>query len=276
MSGLARRDLLAGAVAASVLGAVPARAAHLKRIGIQTYSLRQLFTADPFATLTRLRQTGYDEVELSGLALDEGKARAIRRHADHIGLGLASAHFERRDLRDRPDAVIATANALDLRYVVLPWINVEDRRTLDQWHAIAHSTNAIGARVKAAGMTFAYHNHDFEFERIDGQIPYDLFVRETDPDLVKLELHLSLAIKGGLDVPAFIAAHPDRVALVHISMTTDGAVVNPGEGRNDLAAILKSCARAGFQHYFIEHDELLAPYWPGAEASLRNLRALTI
>lgn len=279
MMNIGRRDLLTGAAAlvAAGFGGAALAADHLKRVGIQIYTLRNLYDADPLGTLTGIRRLGYDEVELGEIPFDLTKAKQLRRHVDRIGLGLYASHFDEKHIFDRPEAVMAAAQSVNLKYVVLAYLAGERRRTLDDWRAVARRCNTIGALAKARGLKFAYHNHDFEFAQVDGQVPFDVFLAETDADLVKLELDLYWATKGGVDIPAFIKKHAGRIELCHIKdMAKGGAMANVGEGVIDFKTILVLREQAGLQHFLVERDDLPAPYWPGAKTSLQNLRSLAI
>src|SRR5207245_1055857 len=100
--------------------------------------------------------------------------------------------------------------------IVAAWIPAEARRPLDDYKRIAESFNHAGAEARAAGRQFAYHNHDFEFVPLEGRLPYDVLLAETDPQLVQLEIDLYWITKGGQDPLAYFARWPGRVPLVHV------------------------------------------------------------
>ena len=111
-------------------------------------------------------------------------------------------------------------------------------------------------RLGRAGIQFAYHNHDFEFVPIDGQIPFDLLCEQTDPALVLIELDLFWIIHGGGDPMAFFERWPGRVPMVHVKdRTEEGVMTEVGAGDIDWPTIFGARALAGMRHYFVEHDQ---------------------
>jgi sugar phosphate isomerase/epimerase len=158
--------------------------------------------------------------------------------------------------------------------VIVAWIPEERRRTLDEYRGWAERFNRAAQAAQAAGLRFAYHNHDFEFSRIDGQVPYDVLLAETDPALVAFEMDLFWVTKGGGDPLAYFASHPGRFALVHVKdLDAGGQMVAVGQGRIDFAALFARSAQAGIRHYFVEHDQPADPF-ASIQASLEYLRRL--
>jgi sugar phosphate isomerase/epimerase len=136
--------------------------------------------------------------------------------------------------------------------------------------------NEIGKQARKAGLSFAYHNHDFEFLQMDGQIPYDVMLAETDPDLVKLEIDLYWMARAKRDPIAYFQKYPKRFPLVHLKdMADDGTITDVGKGIVDFKSILGHSALAGMAYCFVEHDNPGNPML-SIEASLRFVRQLDI
>ncbi len=113
----------------------------------------------------------------------------------------------------------------------------------------------MGESCREAGLRFGYHNHDFEFETIDGQIPFDVLLDETDPGLVDFELDLFWITKGGEDPLRYFERYPGRFTLCHVKdMAAGGEMVDVGAGGIDFAAIFARAEQAGLKHFFVEHD----------------------
>ncbi len=149
-----------------------------------------------------------------------------------------------------------------------------NRTSLDGYRSMADRFNRVAERAKAAGLTFGYHNHDFEFEPLEGRMPWDVLLEETDPALVKLELDLYWITKAGGDPFKYLTEHPGRFPLVHVKdMATDGSMVDVGAGTIDFAALFARSGQAGIKHYFVEHDNPGEPFQSLA-ASYRYLRNL--
>jgi sugar phosphate isomerase/epimerase len=199
----------------------------------------------------------------------------LRRELVRIGLTAPSMHVSIVELDADAPKLFAQARTLGCDYVVLPYIGEERRSTIAQCRAFAKQLTAFGAAAKANGLTFAYHNHAFEFGQVEGARPFDIFFDESDPALVKIELDLHWATKAGADIPAILARHAGRIALCHVKdMTADGRMVAPGAGVIDFAALFGKSEQAGLKHYFVEHDRPPAPYWPTVAAGADYLKAL--
>jgi sugar phosphate isomerase/epimerase len=277
-----RRDLLRTlAVTAAAGAALPGAAAAARAVarvggthrsvGIQLYSVRELFAADPARTLAALAEIGYEEVELTGL---HGRsARETRRLLDANGLRAPAGHVALEEVTDGWERTLENAEILGHEYVIVPWIDA-GLRTLEGYARLAAVFNETGARARAAGLRFAYHNHDYEFLPIDGIVPYDLLLERTDPELVALELDLYWAVVGGADPLAYYARHPGRFPLVHVKdRDAEGRMVSVGAGVIDFAEIFARSDLAGTRHYFVEHDNPADPL-AFARSSYAHVRGL--
>ncbi|MBX3478986.1 MAG: sugar phosphate isomerase/epimerase [Caulobacter sp.] len=241
----------------------------MRPIGLQLYTLRKPFAADPLGTLERIRQTGYDAVEFAApLGSDFAGWAACM---GEIGLDCPSAHVGLADIADKPDAVLEMAGALGCRYLVMPYVMPDQR----DWPAVIATLNAFARQARGQGLRLAYHHHDFEFEAADGVRPFDRLVAETDPDFVDFELDVYWLKKGGEEPRAFIETMAGRVKLIHLKdMAPDGGMTDVGSGTFDFAALIQAADVAGAEHYFVEHDFPPSPYWPSVESSLAHLRTL--
>lgn len=241
----------------------------MRPIGLQLYTLRKPFAADPLGTLSRIRETGYDAVEFAA-PLGSDFAGFAARMRD-IGLDCPSAHVGLADMAERPDAVLAMAKTLGCRYLVMPYVMPDQR----DWPAVIATLGDFARRARDEGLRVAYHHHDFEFEATDGVRPFDRLVAETDPAFVDFELDVYWLKKGGEDPKAFIERMTGRVKLIHLKdMAPDGGIADVGSGTFDFAALIQAADAAGAEHYFVEHDFPPAPGWPSVEASLAHLRTL--
>ncbi len=228
---------------------------RLDRIGIQLYTVRRDMERDFEGTLARVAQVGYREVEFAGYY--GRSANNVRAVLASVGLSAPASHIGLPDFRRDADGVIAMASGVGHNYLVVPWIDEGERKTLDHYRRIGQELTRIGEKVGAAGMRLAYHNHDFELTRIDGRIPLDVLLEEADPNLVVLELDLYWAVKGGIDPVAYFAQHPGRVHLVHVKDSAgapEHRMVDVGKGTLDFGQIFARREQAGIRHAFVEHD----------------------
>ncbi|KAA9132713.1 sugar phosphate isomerase/epimerase [Marinihelvus fidelis] len=284
---LTRRGLFAGTAAlatTSLLATTTASAAtdskagchHAgagRATGIQLYTVRDSMADDVPATLTALAAIGYRELEFAGYF--NQSPVALRTLLDDLGLVAPSTHMDARQLRDAPDALLDTAAAMGHDYVVIAWLHPDDRKTLDQYRAWADVFNRVGEKCQALGMRFAYHNHDFEFAAIDGQVPWDVLLQATEPDLVDFELDMFWTRKAGLDPIEVLTRAPERYTMAHIKdMSPNGDMVDVGTGEIDYGAILTSPEAASLKHLFVEHDNPADPFRTAAVGRLGLTRAL--
>ena len=273
---LSRRTLLAGSGAAAALAFVPtASAAQLKAIGLQLYTVRDLFSKDPFGTLKQVAQIGYREIEFGGGGFEGMDHAKLRRTMDTLGLTAPSIHIGYDALLQRFDQSVTMAKTLGAATVVLPYMT-DEHRNEQAWAVALPNFNRFATQLKAAGLGFAYHNHDFEFTiRPGGVSLYDRLLKETDPALVKLELDLYWAAHAGENPAALIDRIGQRLYAYHVKdMRADRSMTAVGQGQIDFAALFKRKGSAGVRHFYVENDQAPAPYIPDITTSFRTLRAL--
>lgn len=249
-----------------------------ERWGVQLYTLRDLMAEDVPGTLAAVADLGYGEVEFAGYF---GHAPdSLRRMLDDLGLQASSAHIPWEQLREDREAVFETAAAIGHRFLVVPWLG-EEWRTLSGYDQLAWSLSSIGEDARQHGITIAYHNHDFEFERLPGadepdsvQTGFEFLVRTADPGRVSFQLDLFWTVHAGHDPLDLFRTHPGRFTSVHVKdRTPRGAMVPVGQGAIDFATILPAAEAAGVEHMFVEHDNPADPL-ASVAASIRHLEML--
>lgn len=265
MNPPSRRTFLkaAGATIASLAGIDRLSAAPLKLpIGLQLYSVRNLLPKNFQGTLDQLAAAGYKEVEAAGYY--NKTAAEFGNALQKAGLKCISTHHALTELKSQFSQLIEYAQALGLQYIVCSWAGVhrDPSRTgelnLDDWRYVADQFNAIGQKVKAAGMTFGYHNHWVEFGTENGVVFFDELLKRTDPKLVCFEMDCGWVVAGGHNPVDYLRKHPDRFPLFHIKdlvKQPDGKWRNVvmGKGTIDYRPIFR--AATGIKHYFIEQEE---------------------
>jgi len=250
-----------------------AHGARLDKIGLQLYTVRDQMKADFEGTLARVAEIGYKEVEFAGYF---GHSSAdVKAILDKHGLSAPSTHvaFENAD---QWKTALDTAKTIGHEYIVMPWIPAERRKTLDDWKNFAQVFNRAGQMSHDAGIQFAYHNHDFEFPKLEGQVPYDVLLQSTDPKLVQLEIDLYWITKAGQDPLTYFARWPGRIPLVHVKDSAgppDHKMVDVGQGKIDWKRIFAKKDQAGIKHAFVEHDQPPQPFEDIA-VSYRTLKNL--
>jgi sugar phosphate isomerase/epimerase len=272
-----RRAFVAGTgglIAAGCLGTA-ARAAQVRKIGLQLYTVREIFASDPASTLEKVARIGYREVEFGGGNYDSMDHAMLRRTMDRLNLTAPSVHIPYDMLLGKFADSVKMAKTLGAETIIVPWLPAE-LRTDAGFDGVDKNVNRFAAQARDAGLGLAYHNHDFEFTTVvDGSSLYDRLVAGTDPALVKFELDLYWAIHAGADAAALIGRLSNRLYAFHVKdMRADRKMTAVGTGTIDFAALFKLPGAAQVRHFYVENDEAPAPYLSDIATSFKNLRAL--
>ena len=196
------------------------------QISLQLYTVREQTARDMPGTLRRLAEIGYTAVEFAGFG--GLTPRELRGTLDDLGLRASGAHVPLDAWESDPSSVIADMHAIGSPHAIVPMAPPGRRGDKDSVARLAESFNRWGGLCRREGLTFSYHNHDFEFAPLGDATMWDVLVWETDPELVHLELDLYWIKYGGTDPETVLRDVGDRVSLVHLK---DMA---PDETRSDL------------------------------------------
>ena len=243
-----------------------------KSIGLQIYSLGGELTKDVPAGMKQLKQMGYSTLELAGY--NNGKINGVdmmefKKMAEDAGLKITSSHVNPPTGEYTPDTrntimeywkKTADDHAkLGVKYLVQP--GQPRTRSVEEVAYVCDVFNEAGKIVKAAGIPFGYHNHDFEFAKVvpggteavfgrhnKGEKIYDLFLKDTDPDLVFFEMDVYWTVIGQNDPVEYMKKYPDRIKLLHIK---DRAILGQS-GFMNFEMIFKQAYQIGVKEYYVE------------------------
>ena len=179
-------------------------------IALQVYSVRDAAEQDFAGTMRRVKEMGYDGVELAGTY--GMTAVEVKKILDEIGLELVSAHVPMDQLED--DGVLDDFAATGMKYIAIPWLT--GPKTQKELEDATGRIRSVGERCRTRGMQLLYHNHDFEFEKIDGRYILDAYYAEIPADLLKTELDVCWVNVGGEKPPAYIRKYAGRAPIVHL------------------------------------------------------------
>lgn len=277
-----RRNFIktSSAFAGSLLIINPLMASFNKKdyIGLQLYTIRDEVSKNLSSTLEKIARIGYNSVEAAGYAKRKFyglKPAEFKKLLNSFGMELHSTHSSISP--DIADAVIEDTVEAGIPYLVMPWLAPDQRTSLDSYKKLADDFNVIGEKCKNAGITFAYHNHDFEFQMIDGQIPYNLLIDNTEKDLVKMQLDLYWIVKAGFNPIDYFEKYPGRFELWHIKDMDDTKAaknIEVGRGIIDFETLLKYKEKAGMRYFFIELDNCVLPSFECIEVSYNYMNKL--
>ncbi|GAA4456747.1 sugar phosphate isomerase/epimerase [Nibrella saemangeumensis] len=262
------RQAVTLAVAVPMLPKLDAFAKAPQKVGLQLYTLRNELGKDLEGTLKKVAEIGYKEVELFGY--NDGKIfgktpKEFKALLDNLGLAAVSGHYMagvampqmKGTLKNGWEQAVADAAVMGLKYMNCAYLFPNERKTLDDYKNYAQLFNQAGEATRKAGIQFGYHNHDFEFQPLDGQVPYDILLKNTDPNLVKMELDLYWVAFAGKDPVELFKQNPGRFPLVHLkdmAKTEKREFAEVGTGSINFQRIMDAKKIAGIQHFFVEQD----------------------
>ncbi|MCU0377513.1 MAG: sugar phosphate isomerase/epimerase [Bacteroidales bacterium] len=248
---------------ALVLAAVPAMNNDLfavsgpsKKTGLALYTVRDEMDKDPAATLAAVAAIGFNWVEAAnhnnrtfyGL-----KPKEYGKLVKKNGMEPLSTHSGVRP--ENEDYMIEDTAEAGMKYLILPSLPADWRNSLSDYQRTADYFNKVGEKCKKAGLTFAFHNHEVEFEEIDGKVPFDILAENTDPKLVTFELDLAWITAAGKDPVAYFKKYPGRFEVWHFKdLSPEKKDATLGEGIIDFKPIVEKAKLAGMKYWFIEQD----------------------
>ena len=233
-----------------------ARRRKVQDIGIQLYTVRKEMLADAVGTLKQLAAIGFKELESArsekgnyyGLSPKE-----MRKICDDLGMKLRSGHVHvdsdwQKSLED--------ATITGQQYIisaVLPSAG----QTVDHYKQSAEAFNKLGEDCKKAGLHFGYHNHDSEFETVDGTVLYDVLLKYTDPSLVTMEMDLGWVVAAGHDPFHYFSVYPGRFPLWHLKDMDKVRKQSTefGQGQVNIKGLLEHAKQSGMKYFFLEQEE---------------------
>lgn len=213
--------------------------AELAPLSVQLYSLREEIQQDVEAVLRKVADMGYAGVEPYG-GIDFEKAAPLIKA---LGMQAASMHAALPIGNDAP-RILEMAAAYGVTYIICPYLPPENFTTLDNIKAAATILNEANAVVMDAGFKFAYHNHDFEFQMVDGRPAYDILKELLDPS-VYLQVDTYWVKVAGYDPAALIRDLGERAPLLHIKdgpANREDPMTAVGDGVMDVPAIVQANA----------------------------------
>ena len=260
-------------------------------IGIQLYSVRSLLSkggnpdqATLDTVLGQVRTAGYTVCEAAGYY---GRtAPELRKSLDNAGLRCLSTHHGLGQLREQLDELIEYGHTLGLKFMVCSSAGGQHKDptakgelTVDDWHWVADQYNQIGEKVKAAGMTFGFHNHTGEYATIDGVWIYGELMRLTDPRYVVFEMDAGWVSAAGYDPITMLKKAPERFQLMHVKDVAKGAdgkwhSAVLGRGKMDYAPIM--AAATGLKQYFVEQEEFEMPVIEEITLEAQYMKSLNV
>lgn len=232
---------------------------YMKHFGLQLYTLRDVFGNDPKGYIQQIGSFGYTQIESY-----EGKdgmfwgmkPAEFNQCIKDAGMTLISSHCDiDKDFENK----VIDAASIGMKYLICAWVGPQ--KSIDDFKKIAEDFNVKGALCKKHGIKFAYHNHDYSFKEIDGEIPQDVMIQMTDPALVDFEMDIYWVITGGADPIDYLKKYNGRFKLGHLKdrlknaqPSETNASCTLGTGSINYKKILPIAKANGMEYFFLEQE----------------------
>ena len=229
------------------------------QIALQLYTVREAMKQDFMGGLGTVAGAGYRAVEFAGFG--DHTAAEVRARIDELGMRAMGAHVQAPRVMNDLDAAIQDIHTIGGEYVIVPFLAHADYFTTpDQVRRLAETFNEIGPKVKAAGLSFLYHNHNFEFTAFadgsESQSPYELLLTLTDPATVGFELDVFWAEVAGQTGHRLIREYPNRFPSLHIKDMDDAGEDAPvGSGKLSWQPVLEAGEQVGGSRWLVVEQD---------------------
>ncbi|WP_194775090.1 sugar phosphate isomerase/epimerase family protein [Pararhodonellum marinum] len=265
-------------------------------IGLNLFTLPKSLDTDFRGTMELIAKVGYREVEFFGpydFGTEKSKQawkatsgflgfggsgyfgnspKEVKMILDDLGLSAPSIHIDLDSLQQNMGEVAEAAHQVGHQYVGIAMLPNELRTDMDAYRKAIDVLNIVGESAKKHGLTFFYHNHGYGHQELEGQIPLQMILDQTDADMVKMQMDIFWFSAAGSDPIAYLEANPGRFELMHIkdmreirTFSGDGSsmqewmgmfqyLADAGQGKMDLPTIIAKAKASGTKHFQVEHD----------------------
>lgn len=242
-------------------------ATEKRNVGLQLYTLRNQIGKDVKGIIEKIAAAGYKEVETYGYSQAGGywgmDPVSFKSLLKQNGLTSPSGHFGIDDFittgnKELLKPLIAGAAAVDNHYFTVAYLGEPIRKKLDDYKKITARLNEAAELVSQSGLKLAYHNHDFEFKKFEGDATgYEIMLNGTDKDQIRFEMDLYWVVRSGNDPVALFNKYPGRFVMWHVKdMDKANHTINTevGSGTIDFKNIYKHAKQAGLEHLIVEQE----------------------
>ena len=246
-----------------------------KNIAVQLYSVRDAMQQDFYGTLKQVKSFGYDGVEFAGLY--DNSPEDVKKMCQELDLIPISAHVPVQQLMDDMEGTIATYHTIGCKYVVIPSLPEELRPGHEGFQKLMDFMKVLGKALAEQGMVLQYHNHDFEFVKIDGEYPLDILYKEVGPEMLQTQLDTCWVNVGGENPAAYVRKYAGRTPTIHLKDFVGQKSANMyqligvnadkkqeatqgfefralGRGKQDVPAIVQAGIDGGAEWFIVEQD----------------------
>ncbi len=248
------------------------------KVGIQLYSIREKMQNDMDATLKAVKEMGYDYVEFAGYF---GKsAQEVKAILDKYELEAVSVHQGLELFEKEGKAAVDYLNTLGAKYCTIPWYSVDE--FYNNWDGTIERFIKISKLLREGGIQLMYHNHDFEFQKIDGEFILDKLYGAIPNEMLKPQFDTCWVHYAGVNPAEYLKKYNGKIEVLHLKdfvceklgggpvyalIDEKGSDIRPnssedngfklvpvGSGIQDWPAILKTAEEAGVEYVIVEQD----------------------
>ncbi len=259
------------------------------RVGLQLYSVKQEMANDMENTIKAVADMGYDFVEFAGYF---GRtAEQVREMLDKCGLECISVHQNPTLFWDEGQSAIEYIKTIGAKYSAIPHYDINEFR--NNWSDTIKKFTSLGEDLRKNGIQLLYHNHDFEFEKADGEYIFDKLFKEVSDDLMLPQIDTCWVHYAGENPAEYVLKYKGKIDALHLkdfvcenlgagpvyeligkdgtaqkgkTREENGFMYKPlGRGIQDIPAILDAAEKAGVKYLIVEQDD--SPEMPPLEAA---------
>ena len=254
-----------------------------KNIAVQLYSVRDAMKEDFYGTLKQVKSFGYDGVEFAGLY--DNEPEAVKKMCQELELIPISAHVPVQQLMEDMEGTIEAYRTIGCKYVVIPSLPEELRPGHEGFQTLIDFMKVLGKALADKGMVLQYHNHDFEFMKIDGEYALDILYKEVGPELLQTQLDTCWVNVGGEEPSAYVRKYAGRTPTIHLKdfvgqksnnmykligvdadqkqEATEGFAFRAlGRGKQNFPAIVQAGIEGGAAWFIVEQDMATEGFTP--------------
>ncbi len=245
--------------------------------GIQLYTVRKEMLEDAAGTLKKLAALGIKQIESAGS--EKGayyglKPAEMKKICSDLGMTLRSGHIH---LDDKWQQTMEDAVSSGQEYLICSSMPSKGQ-TVDNYKKVAEKFNIAGEDCKKLSIKFGYHNHDYEFEKDNGKVLYDVLIENTDPSKVCLELDLGWVVASGNDPFNYFTRYPGRFPLWHLKDMDLAKKQSTefGKGGLQIKKLLENSSLSGMKYFFIEQEEYTSTPLESMKYNMDYLKKLKV
>jgi sugar phosphate isomerase/epimerase len=246
------------------------------KIGVQLYTLRNEMAQNVEQTLREVAKLGFEGIEFAGYF--NWDAEKLKTLLDELNLKVISSHVSMEKMKENLQEELNTLVTLGAKYIVCPFIPKDSREHEEDWLNHIHLFNQVSQEASMRGLTFLYHNHDFEFyHQVNQKFAFDAIFESTSPRHVQAELDVCWVQFAGQDPISYIKKYAGRLPIIHtkdFDRHPDGQIrtLELGQGLVDLPKVIQAAKTSSVEWLVIEQDVCQKPPIESIANSLQWLK----